>query len=127
MKVPVCWPAIADAFSGDAIPIHLLTQEAFTPYLRHLKDPTGILAFHVSNNALDLTPVVARLAAERGISAWSWRGLTANGWERRTASECSWGPRGMVPDSEHMIQITPNLRSPLWTDDCSDLIRVVVW
>jgi SAM-dependent methyltransferase len=52
-----------DAFSGDAIPVHLLTREAVALYLRHLK-PDGALAFHVSNNYLDLAPVVAQLAAE---------------------------------------------------------------
>lgn len=52
-----------DAFSGDAIPVHLLTREAVALYLRHLK-PDGVLAFHVSNNYLDLAPVVAQLAEE---------------------------------------------------------------
>ena len=57
---------LADAFSGDAIPVHLLTTEAFDLYLRHLK-PSGILAVHISNQYLDLAPVVAQLA--RG--AWT--------------------------------------------------------
>jgi SAM-dependent methyltransferase len=52
-----------DAFSGDAIPVHLLTREAVALYLRHLK-PDGVLVFHVSNNYLDLAPVVAQLAQE---------------------------------------------------------------
>ena len=50
-----------DAFSGDAIPVHLLTKEAFALYLRHLK-PGGILAVHTSNTYLDLAPVVQLLA-----------------------------------------------------------------
>ena len=50
-----------DAFSSDAIPVHLLTREAFVLYFRHLK-PEGVLAVHVSNKPLDLTPVV-KLAA----------------------------------------------------------------
>ena len=50
-----------DAFSGDAIPVHLLTKEAFALYLRHLK-PDGILAIHTSNTYLDLNPVVQLLA-----------------------------------------------------------------
>ncbi|HLJ15492.1 MAG TPA: fused MFS/spermidine synthase, partial [Bryobacteraceae bacterium] len=53
---------IVDAFSGDAIPVHLLTKEAFALYLRHLK-PGGILAVHVSNQFLELAPVVQQLAA----------------------------------------------------------------
>ena len=48
-----------DAFSGDVIPIHLLTREAFALYFRHLK-PTGILALHISNRYLDLKSVCAR-------------------------------------------------------------------
>jgi len=52
-----------DAFSSDAIPIHLLTLEALKVYFRHLK-PSGILALHVSNRYLDLVPVCARGAQE---------------------------------------------------------------
>ena len=48
-----------DAFSSDAIPIHLLTREALEVYFRHLK-PDGILALHISNRYLDLEPVCAR-------------------------------------------------------------------
>ena len=51
-----------DAFSSDAIPIHLLTREAFALYFRHLKS-NGVLAVHVSNKHLDLKPVV-KMAAE---------------------------------------------------------------
>jgi SAM-dependent methyltransferase len=50
-----------DAFSGDSIPIHLLTREAFDLYFRHLKS-TGVIAVHVSNKYLDLEPVVDRIA-----------------------------------------------------------------
>ena len=57
-----------DAFTGDAIPVHLLTREAVALYLRHLK-PGGILAVHVSNRYLDLVPVVARHAADFGKAA----------------------------------------------------------
>jgi spermidine synthase len=57
-----------DAFSGDAIPVHLLTRESFALYWRHLK-PDGILAVHVSNKYLALGPVVALAAAEDGKQA----------------------------------------------------------
>jgi SAM-dependent methyltransferase len=57
-----------DAFSGDAIPVHLITREALQVYLRQVK-PDGIVAFHVSNRFLDLVPVVARLAKEEGVHA----------------------------------------------------------
>ena len=57
-----------DAFSGDAIPIHLLTREALALYLRLLK-PGGAIAFHVSNVYLDLAPVVRQLAEQAGYQA----------------------------------------------------------
>lgn len=56
---------VVDAFSGDSIPVHLLTREAFAVYRRHLK-PGGVVALHVSNFYLDLQPVVAALAADQG-------------------------------------------------------------
>ncbi len=57
-----------DAFSSDAIPVHLITREALQTYERHMK-PGGIVAFHVSNRFLDLIPVVARLAKELQLQA----------------------------------------------------------
>jgi spermidine synthase len=53
---------VLDAFSGDAIPVHLLTREAFGEYFRHLNGG-GVLAVHVSNLHLDLVPVVQSAAA----------------------------------------------------------------
>ncbi len=50
-----------DAFSGDAIPAHLLTREAFAEYLRHLNDD-GVIAVHISNRHLDLKPVIGGIA-----------------------------------------------------------------
>ncbi len=55
-----------DAFSGDAIPVHLLTEEAFQIYQRHLK-PDGVLAVHTSNRFVDLEPVVLGLAERFGL------------------------------------------------------------
>jgi len=52
-----------DAFTGDAIPIHLLTREAVELYFRHLK-PEGVLAVHIQNRHIDLLPVVGRIAAD---------------------------------------------------------------
>ena len=61
---------VLDAFSGDAIPAHLLTDEAFAIYHRHLRRdgavPTGIVAIHISNRYLDLEPVVAAIAEKHG-------------------------------------------------------------
>ena len=52
---------VIDAFSGDSVPIHLLTFEAFEQYARHLK-PDGVLAVHITNRFLDLRPVLASAA-----------------------------------------------------------------
>src|SRR5262249_51887740 len=57
-----------DAFSSDAIPVHLLTREAFELYFRHLKS-SGVLAVHVSNKHLDLPPVVKLAAVAVGKEA----------------------------------------------------------
>jgi SAM-dependent methyltransferase len=57
-----------DAFSGDSIPMHLVTREAMAIYLRHLK-PDGVIVFQATNRFIDLLPVVKRLAAEFGLEA----------------------------------------------------------
>jgi hypothetical protein len=57
-----------DAFSGDSIPTHLLTIEAMTAYLRHMKSD-GVLAIHITNRYLDLKPVVAAAARQLGLTA----------------------------------------------------------
>jgi hypothetical protein len=57
-----------DAFSGDSIPVHLVTREAFALYFRHLK-PAGVIAIHISNKYLDLEPVIARAAGALGKAA----------------------------------------------------------
>ncbi len=57
-----------DAFSGDSIPMHLVTREAMAIYLKHLK-PDGVIVFQATNRFIDLPPVVKRLAAEFGLEA----------------------------------------------------------
>ncbi len=59
---------VVNAFSGDAIPIHLLTTEALALYRRHLT-PKGILAFHISNRHVDLAPAIGLLAESAGMQA----------------------------------------------------------
>ena len=57
-----------DAFSGDSIPMHLVTREAMAIYLKHLK-PDGVIVFQATNRFVDLLPVVKKLAAEFGLEA----------------------------------------------------------
>lgn len=117
-----------DAFSGDAIPVHLLTKEAFALYFRHLK-PDGILAVHTSNTYLDLAPVVKLLAddarytarlisseeeAPALISSADWVLVTRN-QRFLELSETSAGSESIsVPD---------HLR--LWTDDYNNLYKIL--
>jgi spermidine synthase len=58
---------VLDAFTSDAVPLHLITREALELYLQKLADG-GMVAFHVSNRYLDLAPVVARLAEELDLA-----------------------------------------------------------
>ena len=57
-----------DAFSGDSIPMHLVTREAMALYVKHIK-PDGVIVFQATNRFIDLLPVVKRLAAEFGLEA----------------------------------------------------------
>ena len=116
---------VIDAFSGDSIPVHLLTKEAFVLYLQHLSKPNGLLAFHISNNAIDLRPVVARLAAESGMSAW----LAQSNAPYMSAWIIVGSPNrdGPMPGVEHMTRITSNPHFPLWTDDYSNVFQILRW
>ena len=60
---------VVDAFSSDAIPIHLMTTEAISLYLAKLK-PSGAVLFHISNRNMDLGPVVAATAHAKGLATW---------------------------------------------------------
>jgi hypothetical protein len=114
---------VVDAFSSDAIPVHLLTVEALELYLR-LLSPRGLLAIHASNRNLDLTPVIesniARIAGLKGIYAQGGSGggairsqviLIARD-ESLLAAALEW-PRSRRLDSP---SVAP------WTDDYSDVL-----
>src|ERR1700730_12176018 len=60
---------VLDAFSSDSIPVHLLTTEAMALYLRHLSGPDAVLAFHLTNRALDLSPVVEVYSRKYNLAA----------------------------------------------------------
>ena len=60
---------VIDAFSGDSIPAHLMTDEAMALYLERITDD-GAIVFHISNRFFDFSPIVARLAAEHGLVAY---------------------------------------------------------
>ena len=117
-----------DAFTGDAIPVHLLTTEALQLYRRHLK-PNGIVAFHVSNHFLDLAPVVEQLAEHAGmktafVSAGGDRArdLDSSDWVLVTTDE-DFLMTAQVRRAIQPIIVPPRLRR--WTDDYNSLIPIL--
>lgn len=118
---------IVDAFSGDAIPVHLLTREAFELYLRHLK-PKGILGVHVSNQYLDLGPVVGALAASLGLHAVEIKSAKD---EARRILAADWILLARHGDPLARLGSTaralPASTAPVWTDDYNNLIRAMRW
>jgi hypothetical protein len=116
-----------DAFSGDSIPTHLLTFEAFKLYFRVMK-PGGILAVHITNAFLDLKPVLAKAASELKVPAvWvhSERGDTLG------ADPSDWVL--MSADSGALTELTQSKGTPLvssasfhlWTDDYDHLLQLL--
>jgi len=118
-----------DAFSSDAIPVHLLTHEAFQLYFRHLK-PGGILAVHVSNRYLDLEPIAARNAADFGKTAIE---VSDDGEDEDYLTKSDWvliaTDKALFFDALFQgYDIKPvKLRAGLrpWTDDYSNLIQIL--
>jgi hypothetical protein len=121
-----------DAFSSDAIPVHLITREALESYERHMK-PDGIVAFHVSNRFLDLIPVVARLAKELELHAVLVSDDPEDDDDKSIKSRSDWvlvsrdakaleAPAivegGAVPAEDR-----PQWRT--WTDDYSNLVQIL--
>jgi spermidine synthase len=116
-----------DAFSGDAIPVHLLTAEALQLYQRHLR-AGGILAFHISNTYLDLAPVVEALAQHAGLPAVlisspdDEYGAYAADWVLITADR-DFLSLPAVKDVAAEIEPRPGFR--WWTDDYSSLLPLL--
>jgi hypothetical protein len=125
---------VVDAFSSDAIPVHLLTREAVDTYFSRLR-PGGLIAFHISNRFLDLEPVVSGVAAEEhvpGLTNFDVPLLPADVQRGRMATQ--WVVLGRATDSLAMMGAIPGWR-PLpprggvrpWTDDYSNLLRSIRW
>jgi len=115
-----------DAFSGDAIPVHLLTREAFAMYRSVLRDD-GVLAVHVSNRYLDLTPVVRGLAAEQGRTVLT---IEATDDDDRALDSSTWM---LVTNNAAFIDTAtpyadapvPTAKTIVWTDAFSSLLQVI--
>jgi SAM-dependent methyltransferase len=119
-----------DAFSSDAIPVHLLTREAIEIYLRHLK-PDGIIAVHISNRYLKLEPVVDGLAQHFGLKAavisnypdeddW-W--LYTSTWVLLARNPAVLANKA-IQDACDLPKANP-IRVPLWTDEYTSLLSIL--
>ena len=117
---------VLDAFTSDAIPMHLLTREAFAEYAQRLS-PHGVLLVHVSNRHLDLEPVVAataRAAGLRGVTrlavpnaAEAARGVYTAQWIALAARERSLGALPARPGWRPLPEA-----GTVWSDDYSNLL-----
>jgi hypothetical protein len=120
---------VLDAFSGDAIPIHLLTVEAFQLYLRHVKEPDGVLAVHISNLHLHLTPVI-QAAAERygleGAYVGTYKDATpataTSAWVLLNRQKGYFAQRGIGSPLDESLGFGPPIT---WTDDYSNLLQIL--
>jgi len=121
---------VLDAFSGDAIPIHLLTAEAIALYLRRLR-PNGTIAFHISSQYVDLAPQLALQAQNAGLQAVlvhsdsdEARGLFAADWVLMSADP-ELLQRPEIANASQPLRKIAGLR--LWTDDYSSLLPLLKW
>jgi hypothetical protein len=121
---------VLDAFSGDAIPLHLLTAEAIALYQSRLA-PKGVLLFHISSQYLDLAPELALQAGNAGMHALmvhseadEAKGLFASDWVLLSADAAL--PRNPdIANAGKSLPSMPGLR--LWTDDYSSLLPLLKW
>jgi len=121
---------LIDAFSSDAIPVHLMTQEALDLYLTKLA-PGGLLVFHISNRNLDLSGVVADLARSRNLTCLAL-------FDKRP-SEGDRDPSKWVVLSRNSADSAALMQEPfaevlhgrsdaqVWTDDFSNILSVFKW
>lgn len=118
---------VIDAFSGDSVPIHLLTYEAFAQYFRHLK-PHGVLAVHITNRFLDLRPVVKTAADHFGKDL---RMVDSEGNSEKLILHSSWA---LISSDAAFFKhpdlgaatavVTPTKFRP-WKDDYSSIVSVM--
>ena len=124
-----------DAFSSDAIPVHLLTWECFEVYARHVKQD-GVIAFHVSNRHLDLAPVVRKLAERGRRQSLLMRLRPTPSEDKLPTSAAGASDWILVTNNDQFIHNTvvqdahtpwrPDAWPPvLWTDDFSNLFQVL--
>ncbi len=117
-----------DAFSSDSIPVHLVTREAVKAYERHMR-PDGVVAFHISNRYLDLSPVIRQLADAVGMTALrviddpdSSNFLYRSDWVLVTKNQQL---IKVLLDGQHATLIEPKVDMSAWTDDYNNLLQIL--
>jgi hypothetical protein len=121
---------VLDAFSSDAIPVHLLTNEAMDVYEKSLA-PTGILAFHISNRHIRLRPVVARLARDGGWTAFGRLDTAAD--TKRGDQHSEWVVMTRRPEDLDILPTNPGWtrivpgNEQAWSDDFSNVWTALKW
>jgi len=123
---------VMDAFSGESIPVHMLTREAMATFMRHLK-PGGVLAFQATNRYVDIEPVIASLAEEYGLTAvivsdFVGEGEGADYWLCSTDQVLMTSNKELlnnyrIRSASRLIIPRPGFR--IWTDDFSNLFDVL--
>jgi hypothetical protein len=121
-----------DAFTSDAIPVHLLTRECLETYLYHLK-ADGILAVHISNRYFDLSPVVRNMAVLNQASGMQALWIAGQGVSSRGTDSTDWvlltANRQFLdmPEIQEFISPwdTPTPRHVVWTDDYTNLFSLL--
>jgi SAM-dependent methyltransferase len=118
---------VIDAFSSDAIPVHLITREAMMVYLKHVK-PDGVIAFHITNRFLRLAPVVKRIADEFKLATL----LIIDDADEGELAKTDWmlvsrDPTRFkqAPLADAASEIPPINGLPLWTDDFNNLFQIL--
>ncbi len=118
-----------DAFSGDSIPVHLLTLEALELYLSHLT-PKGILAFHISSRYLDLFPPLQALASKLNIFMFTTHnsedlenGIFSSQWVLLSKNP----EIGSFLYMNHSLLFPPERIFTVWTDDYNYLLSIIRW
>jgi hypothetical protein len=124
---------VVDAFSSDSIPMHLMTREAFALYRSRLA-PGGVLVMHISNRHLRLAPIVSRLAASQELVALQQVEQEKAGvaWPE-AKNPLHWvvmapsrADLGTLIDDPRWSPLTPSASAPLWTDDFSNILSVLL-
>ena len=124
---------ILDAFTSDAIPVHLLTREALQIYLAKLS-PTGVLLVHISNKYVELAPVLGAAASNLGLTALEYMYSPTPRELDRGGYASDWIVMAEKPDSLAEIRtnsgwqpLRPGGRDALWSDDYSNVFRALKW